>query len=104
MVQTPPGGRHVCIHQDADRLAMVHRREQAARKVVLVQNTIAMQAADAVHQPVHALIVQATDHHAHGMAHERMVEAGELPGAEVSGHYKHAPALLLRCEIVLQPW
>ena len=61
-----------------------------------------MQAADAVDIFVEAAVVEVANDHAHGMAHERVVEAGQLPCAQVAGDDEDALAARLRREVVFQ--
>ena len=79
-----------------------HGGQQAARKVVLVQHAVAVQAADAVHKCVQPAVVETADDHAHRMAHQRVVKAGELPCAQVAGDDQHAFAARLRRQVVVQ--
>src|SRR5215469_1038892 len=94
--------RHVRVHQDADGAAFVHRFQQAAPEVVLVQNPVAVQAADRVHKLIEHAVVEPADHHPHRVAHQRVVEARQLPRAEVAGKHQHALAFRLSGKIVLE--
>src|SRR5271157_2950488 len=66
---------HIRVHQYSHRLALAHGRQQPARKIVLGQHTVAMQAADGVDELVEAPVVQGTNDHAHGMTHQRVIKA-----------------------------
>jgi hypothetical protein len=55
-------------------LAPSHGSQQAAREIVLVQDLISVEAADVVDQAIDQRIVQAADHDAHGVTHQRMVK------------------------------
>ena len=68
---------HICICQDAHGLAAAHGCDQAAAEIVFVQHVVAVQAAYAVHKVVQPSVIEAADHHAHGVAHQRVVKAGE---------------------------
>ena len=94
--------RHVGVHEDADGLAGAHGGDETAGEVVLVQDAVAVEAADAVDHRVDERIVEAADDHAHGVAGERVVEAGELPGAEVAGEHEDSPAPVAGGEVVLE--
>ena len=94
--------RHVGVHEDADGLAGAHGGEQAAGEVVLVQDAVAVLAADAVYERVDQRVVEAADDHAHGVAGERVVEAGELPCAEMAGEDEDAFAAGAGGEVVLE--
>ena len=61
-----------------------------------------MQAADAVHISIEPAVVEPADDHPHGMAHQRVVEAGKLPCAQVAGDDQNAFAAGLRGQIVIQ--
>ena len=70
---------HVGVHEDADGAALVHGGEEAAAEVVFVEDVVAVHAADAIDVGVEAAVVESADDHAHGMAHEGVVEAEEVP-------------------------
>ena len=72
-------------------------------KIVLVQHAIAMQTANMIDEVVDQRIVEPANHHAHGMAHERMIKTRQLPGAQMGGQNEHSAALAVGGEIVLQP-
>jgi len=93
---------HVGVHEDADGLAAVHGGEQAAGEVVLVQDAVAVAAAEGVDEGVHAGVVEAADDHAHGVAHHRVVEARELPRAQVAGEHQDALAAVAGGEVVFE--
>jgi len=92
---------HVGVHQDAYGVAIAHRRDEAAREVVLVQDAIAVLAADAVDEGVDEWIVEADDH-AHGVAGEGVIEAGKLPCAKVASEDEDAFAAGARSEVVVE--
>ena len=93
---------HVRVHQNADRAAGVDGCQQPAAEVVFVNHEVAVEAADAVDLGVEAAVVEPANDHAHGMAHERVVEAGELPCAEVPGDDEDALAAGLRRQVVIE--
>ncbi len=95
-------GRHVGVHEDADGVAAVHGGEEAAGEVVLVEDAVAVEAADAVDEGVDERVVEAADDHGHGVAHEGVVEAGEFPGPEVAGEDEDAFAAGAGGEEVLE--
>ncbi len=61
-----------------------------------------MQAANPIHKRIDQRIIQPPNHHSHGIPHQRMVEAGQLPRSQMPGQHQHALAPLPRCEIMLQ--
>ncbi len=61
-------------------------------EVVLVEDLIAVHAADAVDVGIERAVIETADDHAHGMAHEGVVEAGKLPRAEVAGEHQNTLA------------
>ena len=95
--------RHVRVHQEAHSTTVAHRRQQAAPKVVLMQNKIPMHAADAVHKRVQPAIVEPANHNAHAVPHQRVVNARKLPRAQVPGNNQHSLAPALRLPVVFQP-
>jgi len=93
---------HIGVHEDADGTALAHGMDEAAREIVFVEDAIAVQTAEVVDELVESAIVESSDDHAHGVAHEGVVEAGELPGAEMAGEHEHAAAKSLGGEIVFE--
>lgn len=100
--KVPCGGGHIGVHEDAHRSAGTHGGKQAAPEVIFVEYAVAMQAADGVHISVERAIVEAANHHPHGMAHEGVIEAGKLPSAEMAGDDQHSLAARLGGEKMLQ--
>jgi len=96
------GRRHIGVHEDADGLAVVHGLEEAAGEVVLGEDAVAVEAADAIDEGVDERVVEAADDHAHGVAHERVEEAGQFPSAEVAGEDEDAVAFGAGGEVVIE--
>ena len=61
-----------------------------------------MHAANAVDEFVELAIVESANHHAHGISHQRVIEAGEFPCAEMPGQNQNSPAQCLGGQIVLE--
>src|SRR5215469_2751049 len=53
-------------------------------------------------QRIEHAVVEPADHHPHRVAHQRVVEARQLPRAEVAGKHQHALAFRLSGKIVLE--
>ena len=98
------GGRHVRVHEDADAAPLMHGVQQAPGKVVARNDPVAVATADGADKSVEAGIVQWTRDQAHGMTLERVIEAGQLPGAEMTGEDKNAFAAGMGLLKVLQPF
>jgi hypothetical protein len=81
---------------------VVHGSKQAAGEIVLVDDAVAVQAAEVVDEGVDQRIVQPPDDHGHGVAHLRVVIAGELPCAQMAGEHEDAAAFVAGGEVVLQ--
>ena len=94
--------RHVRVHKDADGFAGAHGAEEAAGEVVLVQDAVAVAAADVVDHGVDERVVEAADDHAHGIAGEGVVEAGKFPRAEVAGEDEDTAASVAGPEVVVE--
>ena len=94
--------RHIRVHQNADRAAGAHGLQQPAAEVVLMHHVVAVQTSDPVDVLIQAPVVESPDDHAHGMPHQRVVEAGKLPRAKMSGDDENAFAARLRIQVVFQ--
>jgi len=70
--------------------------------IVFMEHAVAVQAADAVHKFIEPAVIQPADDHAHGMAHQGVIKAGELPRAQVAGQDQHPFAPGLRSKVVVQ--
>src|ERR1700723_4179 len=80
----PLGRRHIGVHQNSYGFAVVHGCQQTAGKIVLGEQVVSMHAADVVDEFVEIAVIQPADHHRHGKAHQRVIEAGKLPCPEMS--------------------
>jgi len=76
--------------------------QEPAAEVVFRDHEVPVQATDAVDVLIEAAVIEIADDHAHGMTHERVVEAGKLPCAEVRGDDEDALAAGLRSEVVIE--
>jgi hypothetical protein len=94
--------RHVGVHEDADRLPMAHGGDEATGKIVFVEDAVAVTAADLVDHAVNQGIVEAADDHAHGIAGEGVVEAGELPGSHVAGKDEDSFAAIAGAQVMVE--
>ena len=96
------GRRHVCIHENPDGLAISHRRDQAARKVIFMDDAISVQAANLIDEVVYEGIVEAANDHAHWITHERVMKAGELPSAKMAGKNQDTFAAITCGKVMVQ--
>ena len=96
------GRGHIRVHQNADSVALAHGSKETAREVVLVNDAVAMKAADAIDEGVDAGVVEAPDDHGHGIAHQRVPEAGELPGAEMTGDDEDAAPAVAGGKVMIE--
>ncbi len=78
--------------------------QDRSRTVPFDDQVVAGELAPIFHQAVHAGIVQRADHDVHRLRHQRVSESAELPVAEMRGGKKHAPAGLLRFQIMFKPF
>src|ERR1700704_3503457 len=78
---TPCGGGHVGVHEDADGFAGAHGGEQAADEIVFVDGAVPMHGAVALDEGVDVGIVEGAHDDRQRIAMQRMSEGGELPGA-----------------------
>ena len=79
----------------------MHRLQQAAREIVLMQYTVSVQRANPIHQRIDAPMIEPTDDHGHGISHQRMKEAGQLPGTQMCRKYEDSAALRTGLQVVL---
>ncbi len=92
----------VQVHEDADRLPLAQRYEDAPRGIALGDEVIAAQRAVGLDQAIKERVVQGANQKGHSIAIERVSEGAQFPRAEVSREDEHAAPLRPRALVMFQ--